>query len=220
MRTNQTSMKRQRTWFKRIWLCAVSLLLNRPLCRGFSTSRTTRLRVQFSTHQSSTRLSTRILTTSALHLGNQTDLQEDWLTVSDRGLLIADLLASIVACQLLGLQDALDSPTFWENGGLLQPPTVPSSLPVLVSRISVNSFCWIAASLSLSGYKGMRSSSDTIASGLQVTAGFVGLRLLIAVLIALLQASDMDTVQLLRECYFVALAAVGARYTYHQLFYR
>ena len=193
----------------------LSILLGLPLCRCFSTS------PQLTRQQSSalhTNLPTRLLRSSALQLGNMTDSDGDWSIVSDQGLLISDVLAAIVACQLLGLHDALDNPTFWANGGWFQPPTVPSSLPILVSRISVNSLCWIAASLPLSGYKVKGSSSDVIANGFQISAGFVSFRLLVAFCIASGQANDMGTMQILRECYFVSLAVVGARYTYHQLF--
>lgn len=70
----------------------------------------------------------------------------------DPTLLVPDLLGVAVACELLGLLDAVNEPSFLQNGGWLQSAGggVPTSLPLLVSRFSTDSVFWIASCFGVS----------------------------------------------------------------------
>jgi hypothetical protein len=152
------------------------------------------------------------LPTTRLCMANETKDDRHFLVIPNRNQLISDLLATVIACQLLGLQDVLNSPTFWQDGGWLQPPTLPSTLPILVSRISIDALCWISSSSALNGYQTLQSSSTVVVESCKVAVGFAFLRLLIAFVLGNATLDAVNVVDVLRECYFVSLTIVGARY--------
>ena len=115
----------------------------------------------------------------------------------DPFLLVPDLLGVAVACELLGLLDAIQEPSFLENGGLLQSiGGIPTTLPLLVSRFSTNSVFWIISCFGIStinnsmisndGKNNTKDTSDVMASGqsavayaLRIGAVFCILRILL-----------------------------------------
>jgi hypothetical protein len=155
---------------------------------------------------------------TALCLQKHTD--EDPVLIPDGNLLLTDIVAVALACQLLGLQDVLDDPTFWDNGGWFQAPTTITTLPTLVSRISVNSIGWIASGVLQKGYNVERCDTFPANKVAKIVAGFLLLRLALAFTTIALQYGEWDMIGILRECYFVLTAAIGARYVVYRLFYR
>jgi hypothetical protein len=128
----------------------------------------------------------------------------------DASLLVPDLLGVAVACELLGLLDAVNEPTFLQQGGWLQSVGggVPTTLPLLVSRFSTNSVFWIMACscLGISKPKSNNSSNskdttklNAMASGpsavgyaLKIGTVFCVLRILLAVALAAWLGFDRD----------------------------
>jgi len=148
----------------------------------------------------------------------------------DPAILFADLFGLAIACQLLGLVDVVNDPSFWKNGGWLQPiPATPSTLPILVQRFSLNSILYIATVLLLGGVgkEAVSSPRSVLRSALRTNFAFVLVRLLVGTMLAGAISSqsgfnaNLDVVvDLLRECYFVALATTAGRYVVYGLFYR
>lgn len=176
-------------------------------------------------------------TTTRLFLQQNNTTQEeepgffnDWSSssrIEDKGLLVVDLVAIVIASQLMGLLDVLNAPDFVTNGGWLQPiRLVPSTLNVLVERISTLSLVWIFAALlgrkDSSSSDGVSDDVATIQKALWIVLNFGALRLLLAFAVAAAtQGGDLDLDyfgEVLRECYFVGLAVPGFRFLYGQYF--
>jgi hypothetical protein len=186
-------------------------------------------------HPSSRSRSSSRDTTTRLFLQQNNATQEeepgffnDWSSrsrIEDKGLLVADLVAIVIASQLMGLLDVLNDPDFVRNGGWLQPiRAVPSTLNVLVERISTLSLVWIVAALlgrkdSFSS-DGVSDDVATVQKALGMVLNFGALRLLVAFAVAAAtQGGDLDYFgEVLRECYFVGLAIPGFRFLYGQYF--
>lgn len=151
---------------------------------------------------------------SHLHLGNHTETN---VFVPDESLLIADIFAIVLACQLLGLQDVLDNPTFWTNGGWLQPISFPHSLPTLVSRICINSVEWVAAGLLCRNWGATKSSSDTVLSGLRVAGWFLCVRLSLDIAASAVHLYDWNLIEGIRSVYFIAVIVIGVRFLLNRL---
>jgi hypothetical protein len=155
----------------------------------------------------------------------------------ESGTLLVDLVALTVACELLGLTDALGDSEFWRNGGWFQPiPAAPSSLPTLVQRFSVNAVAWMAgsaASANLFPFGEDRESDassnqqqrSAIGSSLTDAAVFTVIRLFLGAAVAAfastvrgsLYGGDHYFLEILRECYVVGLSVTAARYMYSRL---
>jgi hypothetical protein len=83
----------------------------------------------------------------------------------DPTLLVPDLLGVAVACELLGLLDAVNEPSFLQNGGWLQSAGgVPTTLPLLISRFSTNSVFWIASCFAISKYTSGKENDGVISN--------------------------------------------------------
>jgi len=154
--------------------------------------------------------------------------------------LMPDLVAIAVACQLLGLQDAISDPSFTENGGWLQPLNAPTTLPVLVTRFSANSIAWAGASFIVQGYTENKDSkenyladglgnspvSSIVGTAMKTAVFFIALRLALTLAIfwAAADLSDglgsleLDQAGLARECYNVAVVVTAARYIQCKLY--
>jgi len=149
----------------------------------------------------------------------------------DFRILFADLIAITVACELMGLLDVLGDPTFWKNGGWFQAiPAAPSTLPVLVQRLSINSVLFVTASLGLSGYDNNNNQTSTksvLTTALQTSGVFAVVRIAVGVALGATVLSENSTsfswdvlvVEVLRECYVVALATTAGRYVLYSLFF-
>lgn len=159
---------------------------------------------------------------------NDNEPQEDVLASVDSGPLLADIMAIAIACQLMGLLDVLGDSSFWANGGWFQPiPAAPSTLPVLIQRVSLNCVLFFVASLSLNAYNDKSASSpqQIMLSALQRSGVYAALRIATEALLSLMlvpenPALSMDLIQVLRECYVVALSTTAARYVFYNLFSR
>jgi hypothetical protein len=171
----------------------------------------------------------------------------DRVWIADRSLWTADVLGMAVACQLLGLVDAVTAQDFVTNGGWFQPITVQSStttLPTLVQRFSVNTVVWTMAATVLpllptaaSGtrpeYYGEMMLQDSLWNTRKifvlVLVVFVLLRVtldvgVVAFLMVTGTAHDLPNelqlrmLETLRECYFVGLAMATTRSAMHELY--
>jgi hypothetical protein len=76
---------------------------------------------------------------------NRQQNSQDWETQLSFDYFVPDLLAIVLACQLLGLSDALQSEAF-ARGGWVQPVTLNSfrSIPLLLQRFSIDTILWFA----------------------------------------------------------------------------
>lgn len=105
------------------------------------------------------------------------------LLLLDPTMVKADLLAVLIACQLLGLLDVLASDAFASSGGWLQPiPMIPSTLPILAQRCATNALVYcggvvvVAATTAMvatSGGDNTLKSSESIPSSLPTTRKWV-----------------------------------------------
>ena len=142
--------------------------------------------------------------------------------IEDSGLLTADLFAIVIASQLIGLLDIVNDPEWIKNGGWFQPiSTTPKTLDVLVQRISTLSVTWLLASLVRAdsfSYSAIANDEDSIQTALKIVLNFTVLRLIFAFVLAGATNGDLQLAQVLRECYFVALAVPGLRFLYGQYF--
>lgn len=152
----------------------------------------------------------------------------------DTGLLVADLLAITLACQLIGLLDVINDPDFTRSGGWLQPiPSVPSTLAMLLQRITFLSSLWVGSVVvatttvrtSLATKNGGRRNDDAPSlSGetiLQTLLLFGVFRL--AMGIALGHPTSFfespDWAGILRDIYIVGLFVSSMRFFYRQYFF-
>jgi hypothetical protein len=140
--------------------------------------------------------------------------------VEDLGLLVGDIVAIVLASQLMGLLDVFNDPEFVRNGGWFQPiPAVPSTLGVLIERISTLSLVWILSALSEENsfsYTAVESEKTSILMALSIVVNFIALRLLLGWTLAFATNADFNFGILLRDCYFVALLLPGFRFLYSQ----
>jgi hypothetical protein len=180
--------------------------------------------------------------TGRLKLSNKNDFGPDSNNNNNNSyaILAADLVGVAIACQLLGLVDVLSDRSFWAQGGWLQPiPAIPTSLSVLVQRISENALVVTACSFFVGGYQ-----SNSVASierlqwiGIRTTLLYGLLRVLLGVGIAYIIGTPLDEIptaatlneesmymlvvgECLREVYCVSLTSLSARYVMYVLYYR
>ena len=142
--------------------------------------------------------------------------------IEDSGLLVGDIFAIAISSQLIGLLDVLNDPEFVRSGGWLQPiPTVPSTLNVLVERISTLSLTWLLVALARKdSYSSVSISTDNAAikKALRIVLDFTLLRFIFAFALAYVTHTDLDFGSIIRECYFTALFVPGFRFLYGRYF--
>ena len=169
-----------------------------------------------------------------------TPLSPEASLLLDPGLWISDFLSLILASQLIGLLNILNSPEFIANGGWFQPiPAVPSTLDELVQRISMFGVAWAMASASVffvartTSTEALEQSSseesDTsiiLKKNVQTLAVF-GVLLLIGngIVFGLGDSngnidgqSGIHLLDALRNCYYVGLSTSGLRFLYGRYF--
>ena len=156
----------------------------------------------------------------------------------DPGLWASDFLALILASQLIGLLNILNSPEFVANGGWFQPiPAVPSTLDELVQRISSFGIAWAIASASVVLFAKMRTTAMT--SEESETAIILKINIPTVIVFGLLvflgngvafgfQGADglintdgnqvIPWLDALRDCYYVGLSTSGLRFLYGRYF--
>ena len=149
----------------------------------------------------------------------------------DPTILFVDIITVAIACQLLGLLDVVNDPAFWKNGGWLQPiPAAPSTLPILVQRFSINGILYVGTALFLGSLvnDAVAAPKTVLWAALRTSSVFSLVRLIVGVTLAATISSEGDfsatqqldvVLELLRECYFVALATTAGRYVIYRLFY-
>lgn len=128
--------------------------------------------------------------------------------------IIGDFAGIIVACQLIGLIDVLNDEMFWRQGGFVQPiPAVPSTLGTFVQRSSLLSVCWCIVTV-LTG----RFRIDNLIQAVRVSFTFFFLNLVFSYTSSLISTSSFEPAVILRDCYFVVLAAASWRFILRQMF--
>jgi hypothetical protein len=140
----------------------------------------------------------------------------------DGAVLTGDLLAIVVACQLIGLIDVLNDSHFWDQGGFAQSiPAVPSTLGTFVQRVSLSCLCWIVASLGVAAKDNNRDGAVTIGGTAQVVTIFLASQLALAYLMGgdtTFGGDSAPLVLVLRDCYIITIVAAGWRYFYKQFY--
>jgi hypothetical protein len=175
-----------------------------------------------------------------------TPLSPDASLLLDPGLWVADLLAVILASQLIGLLDIVNSAEWIQKGGWFQPLAMPSTLDDLVERISFFAITWSIASASVFSFANTsstivnkkNSSSDRndtsviLKRNVQTLAVFgvlqiVGNGIVFGISGALANNNDvllMDGtsaipwLDVVRNCYYVGLSTSGLRFLYGRYF--
>ncbi len=144
--------------------------------------------------------------------------QERPVYVEDPRLLACDLLAILLACQLIGLSDVFLSSSFWNHGGFVQPVTVSSfsTLPILMKRDSLLSICWITSSLYNKAYSHSALTDDVsvVKSVFSIFTDFCSLMIISSLLMAISSHAMVDTFELLRELWFAVLVVGTLRFAY------
>lgn len=146
--------------------------------------------------------------------------------IQDQRLLACDLVAILIASQLMGLVDAVNDPDFSRNGGWLQPiPAVPSTLNALIEKISVVGLFWFPSSMirlqvpsSSSTFSPDESVVNDLGEVLPTVALFCIFRIGVAVILSNISHVDFDLFPAIRDCYFVGLATISFRFLYSQYF--
>ena len=170
------------------------------------------------------------------------ELSPDVQVLLDPGLWASDFLALILASQLIGLLNILNSPEFVANGGWFQPiPAIPPTLGELVQRISTFGVAWAIASASVVFFAKTTTSADIPQKTLEdsettmilkrnvLTLAVFGLLLFLGNGIAFgFQGADGLTnadgnqvipwLNALRNCYYVGLSTSGLRLLYGRYF--
>jgi hypothetical protein len=147
--------------------------------------------------------------------------------IEDPSLIVVDLFAIAIACQLLGLLDAVNDPVWIAKGGWAQPLEAPKTLGVLVQRFSTISVSWISVGLLLNGYQTSPSSSSPAESQVsffqhlfRIWACFVVVMLAVDVGFSeiLFQRGEFHLTQIARQSYFVGLTIPAFRFLDGQYF--
>jgi hypothetical protein len=116
----------------------------------------------------------------------------------DVPIVMSDLLAIAVAMQLLGLTNVLNDPTFWNQGGWLQPITstgISNTLPVVVQRFCLVALSWLFSAFVGKGLTLESSSSSSSRPTEANTAAATNLgKLLVPFFIVLLLLEGMVTI--------------------------
>lgn len=144
----------------------------------------------------------------------------------NKGLILTDLVGVLVACQIIGLLDVLNDPSFYDNGGWLQPiPSFPSSLPTLVQRIAFYSTLFVSSSPLLGFYK---QNLNVIKSHAEIQTaiafsfvGFLGATIIAASSLGGYSEffqSAYGSFGAMRDCYVIVLVTWAARFLYRSLF--
>ena len=161
------------------------------------------------------------------------------IKIDDTRLFFGDIFVLILTAQLLGFVDAITAPDFFSNGGFFAPvPVVPTTLPILIQRISEMCISWISTSLYLQGYSTSTSSSssDTTATTsnnitLKIFFYHCVLRLLFFIffhwsslsssssfLLDSTSFNNNDFLDLLRQFWFTFIFIFSFRYLYSSLY--
>lgn len=154
---------------------------------------------------------------SCLHASNNnnnaTSAWDDKLNIDEPILVGVDVLAIFLSCQLMGLLDVLNDPSFWSNGGLLQPiPMIPATLDTLVQRTSAMSVSWIAAGILTGGYERKAVVGSFVATSGRLVAVYTVVRVVLA--LAAASGEGIDMFDLIRQCYYPLLLNSAFRYIY------
>lgn len=151
------------------------------------------------------------------------DDRELFFFVEEKQVLAVDVLSILIAAQLLGLADVLADTTFWSNGAFRQPiPSIPSTLPTLVSRTCIICFTWIVASLKNKGFAyGAMTSIDEYALPRAFTTiiDFSSSIVLVTLASSILQHSPVDRIEILREIWFTILIIGTFRTIYTRMYF-
>ena len=143
------------------------------------------------------------------------------IIMEDPSLIIVDLFAIAIACQLLGLLDAVNDPVWIAKGGWAQPLEAPKTLGVLVQRFSTISVAWISVGMILDGYssKAVEYQSVNLRTLFRIWISFVVAMLAFDVgSYELLHQQNLHLAQVARQSYFVGLAIPAFRFLYGQYF--
>mmetsp|Transcript_15394 Transcript_15394/g.21448 ORF Transcript_15394/g.21448 Transcript_15394/m.21448 type:complete len:213 (+) Transcript_15394:172-810(+) len=158
-------------------------------------------------------------TDSSSNIEDNNSFLESYVTVAEPRLLMGDIISILMASQMMGLLDVLNDPVFWQSGGFNQPiPAIPSTLPTLIQRDSLLSLSWLPAALSRKGfqYETIATNTTTLRTTAIIWITFVFLRVGAELGLASATHSSMDTLEVARQCWFVALFVGTFRYIYGQ----
>ena len=176
--------------------------------------------------------------------GDNGDDGNDNSVLMDPGLWITDFLALILASQLIGLLNILNSPEFIRNGGWFQPiPAIPSTLDDLIQRISAFGILWAISSVSVANLSKTIGGTDDATTQLNrnnsdrdyfstllnrniqtlVLFGFFQILFNTTMLgfggtDGLANQNGIMLLDVLRNCYYVGLSTSGLRYIYIRYF--
>ena len=153
--------------------------------------------------------------------------------VDEYALLLGDLAAILIACQLQGLADVLLQPEFWNEGGFLQPILYSadtggsfSTLSTLVQRDCITSLCWVTSALKNGGYESRRyddldgtAMTDLWKSTLLILVDACSIRIvgsLVSTIVSFHHHIPINQMELLREAWFTLLMIGTFRFLYQK----
>jgi hypothetical protein len=147
--------------------------------------------------------------------------------VDEYPLLLGDLGAIFIACQLQGLSDVLITPDFWNQGGFFQPIVYSTdtggsfaTLSTLVQRDCIASLCWIGSSIKNGGYQSCHGDDGTVTelwkSTLVIFVDACSLRIVGSLFMASYFHTQVNQVELLRGGWFILLIIGTFRWLYQE----
>lgn len=139
--------------------------------------------------------------------------------VEDTSLLLFDLFSILLSSELIGLIDVLNDPNFFQSGGFSQSifasfgPDAPSTLGILVQRVSILSISWVLSSIKNKRYTSSNVSYDNEKQNIRylliTLIDYCLLRIFLGIILAYTLHTGINGVDILREIWFTSLTAIG-----------
>ena len=147
-------------------------------------------------------------------------------------MLVCDIVAIILASQLIGLLDIINDPDFIQAGGWFQPlPTMPTTLNTLVQRIATLCFTWILSTVvtlniiinneSTQTKQQLQEQSIWTKHEWIILTIFTLLRVIIGLTSTSVESTTTTNViiiESLRDSYFAGLFTLTLRFLYNKYF--
>lgn len=132
---------------------------------------------------------------------------------------MTDVGSILLAMQLMALVDVINDPVFWQNGGWNQPiPAVPKTFNTLMQRDSIVTITWTLAALQRNGFtrEAFLTNEAALGNAFRIWIDFVLLRVVGGVAFAQVTQTDIDVIDIARQCWFTGLLVCTCRYIYSQ----
>jgi hypothetical protein len=161
-------------------------------------------------------------TSSSNSSPNSSPNDNDIFFIEEPRLLIGDIISLLLACQLMGLVDVLNTPEFWISGGFAQPVDLSpeggstSTLGTLVKRDSVMSIAWVVSSIKNRGYTLGTIVDDltAIKCSFAIFLDYCSILIIFALVQAFGTNASVNAIEIVRQSYYTILMICSFRFIY------